>query len=322
MQTHISSGRRLVAASVALVLSLNAAACGGDDPAGDPSSATAGAGYPVSVNGAYGGVTVKSRPARVVALNPQVGEILVALGVQPVAVAASDKEIAETYPWLKGVFTGTLDPSLLENYEAKLEKIATYRPDLIVGSSYNVTDKAYTQATSVAPTFAGLKVANDDWDDTTRALATLVGADAKPVVDGVEQACTAARQKVPGLAGKTYQWVAVDDAQFRFGNGTWLECFGLKPAANQDNTQSTNAAVSQERIEELNADVLALWDFSGQTAKVKADPRYAKLPSVAAGTVIWTDIALATATNSPGPRSYPYMIERVLPTLEQSASSR
>jgi iron complex transport system substrate-binding protein len=314
------SWRRLAVAGLAVALAVSTAACGSDNDAG--TAPDAGAGFPATVTGAYGTVSVPAKPGRVVALNVQVAEILVALGVQPVAVATTDKEITESFPWLAGVFTGTLDPQLLENYEANLEKIASYRPDLIAGSGYNLTEKAYPQATDVAPTFAGISAGNDDWDDTARALGKLVGTDAQGAIDGVERACATARQKVPGLAGKTYQWVATGDGQFRFGNGTWLECFGLKPAANQDNTQRANAAVSQERIEELNADVLAIWDFAGEAQKVKADPRFAKLPSATSGAVIWTDLPLASATNSPAPKSYDYLIQRVLPILEAAPASR
>jgi iron complex transport system substrate-binding protein len=321
MRNSLSWGR-VAAAGLAVALAVSAAACGSGNDADGTATPDAAAGFPATVTGAYGAVTVPAKPGRVVALNVQVAEILVSLGVQPVAVATSDKEIRETFPWLAGAFTGTLDPKLVENFEANLEKVASYRPDLIAGSSYNLTEKAYPQAAGVAPTFAGIAAANDDWDDTARALGKLVGTDAKDVIDGVERACAAARQKVPGLAGKTYQWVATGDGQFRFGNGTWLECFGLKPAANQDNTQSANAAVSQERIEELNANVLAIWDFAGAAQKVKADPRFAALPSSTSGAVIWADLQLANATNSPGPKSYDYLIQRILPILEASPVSR
>lgn len=301
---------------IALGLILSLAACGGGSADNDGDE-----GFSASVTGTYGEVSVKSKPSRVVALNPQVAQILVALGVQPVAVAVTDKELADGYPWLVGTFTGPRDEKLIENTQTNLEKVASYRPDLIVGASYNIPEKMYPQATDIAPTFAGIKAANDDWDDIARAIGTLVGVDAAPVVDGVAKACAEAQKKLPGLKGRTYQWVATGEGQYRFGNGTWLECFGLKPAANQDNTQSTNAAVSQERIEELNADVLAIFDYGGDRAKVEADPRFAKLPSKTKNLVVWTDLPLANATNSPSPQSFGYLIEKVVPMLEASPAS-
>lgn len=320
MRTRSSRRRRLIVAGLALAVGLSVAACGsgGGGTAAGPGPA---AGFPASTSGIYGTVTVATRPTRVVALNVQVADILVALGVQPVAVATSEKEIDEAFPWLAGRFTGKLDPDLVRDYEANLEKIASYTPDLIVGASYNVPEKAYAQASDIAATFAGISAANDDWDDTTKALAALVGVDPAPTLDGVARACAQARAQVPGLAGKTYQWVATGDGQFRFGNGTWLECFGLTPAANQDNSQSTNAAISEEKIEELDADVLAIWDAGDQAARLKADPRFARLPSMTTGVVVWTDLALADATNSPSPTAFDYLISRVLPILEAAPAA-
>lgn len=306
MTTH---ARRLLAACAGLALATVLAGCGGGADDSDKGPAN-------SVKGAYGKVTVHGEPKRAVALTVQDAEILVELGIQPVAVATTEKEISEIYPWLEGVFTGKLDGDLAPSGVADPEAIGVHEPDFIAGSTWNIAEDVYKQLTDIAPTFPGLAKANDDWDAVARALGELTGKDGKKLVSGVAEKCDEASEKIPALNGKTYQSVASEKGRFRFGNGSWMECFGLKPADNQDNTQSTEAAVSEERIEELDADVLAIWDPDGLKKDVEADPRFAELPSSKDGVVLWVDLPLAQATNSPGPLSFVYAIERVLPELE------
>ncbi|ADD42425.1 ABC transporter substrate-binding protein [Stackebrandtia nassauensis] len=303
-------GRRLLAGCAGLALAATLAACGGGGDEADGSG--------VTVKGAYGKVTVEGEPKRVVALTVQAAEILVELGIQPKAVATSQKEIDQMYPWLDGVFTGKLDPELTPSGAADPEAIGAHEPDLIVGATWNIAEHVYKQLTDVAPTFPGLGAGNDDWDKVTVALGELTGNDGKKLVSNVDGTCEKARKKLPGLDGKKYQYVASEKGQFRFGNGSWMECFGLKAADNQDNDQNTDAAVSEEQIEQLDADVLAIWDPDGLKKDVEDDPRFKDLPANTTGALLWVDLPLASATNSPGPLSFDYFIERLLPELESA----
>jgi iron complex transport system substrate-binding protein len=317
MRLRVSPCVRPIAATVAAMALLSTAACSGDAPAAE------GGDFSATVPAAYGDVQVTEKPERVVALTVQAAEILVELGIQPVAVATTEEEIGEMYPWLEGVFTGALDPDLTPAYVADPEAIGAHDPDLIVGTTWNIAEDVYAQLTDVAPTFPGLAAANDDWNEVAAALGELTGTDGQALVDEVESACATAREGLTSLQDKTYQYVAAEEGQFRFGNGSWLECFGLKPAENQDNTQSTDAAVSEERLDQLDADVLAIFDRIGAEQTVQDDPRFAELPASApTGAVLWMDVPLANATNSPGPLSYPYFIAQVLPELESAAAGR
>ncbi|GAA4902629.1 iron-siderophore ABC transporter substrate-binding protein [Stackebrandtia albiflava] len=309
---------RIIAAAVGVTLLAGVAACGGSS--GEESSGADG--FSASVDGAYGAVEVHARPERVVALSLQVAEILVELGIQPVAIASSQDEINEFYPWLDGVFTGDLDPELTPNYVADPEAIGSYEPDLVVGNTWTVAEDVYAQLDGFVPTFPGLAEANDDWDAVAVALGELTGTDGQGLVDSVAAECAAAQERLPDLVGGTYQYVAAEEGQYRFGNGSWLECFGLVPADNQDNTQSTDAAVSEELLDQLDADVLAVFDRIGARADIEADPRFEELPSATSGAVLWLDAPVANATNSPGPLSHDYFIAELLPELESAAAEQ
>lgn len=334
-----TSIRRAAAVVAVAAFALTAAACGsgtaretdtsasGSATAGEATEETSDAaagesddgGTFATIEGTFGEVVVPAEPERIVALNFQVADILVSLGVQPIVLANSQEELDATYPWLNGELTGELDATLLENYQVNLEQIATHEPDLIVGIGYNFTEASYAQATDIAPTFAGVSAGNNDWDVTLVALATLTGTDAQAVLDAVEASCTAAQEAVPSFVGKTYNWVATGDGQYRFGNGSAFECFGLTAAESQENSQVDNAAVSEEQIEMLTGDLLSIWDYVGVRESVESDPRFATLPANTGGAVLWADLALASAINSPGPHAFDYLIEQVQPVLEAAA---
>ncbi|GAB3083249.1 ABC transporter substrate-binding protein [Nocardioides zeae] len=305
--------RRTTAVLAAAATLSGLTACGSD--AADEGSAGEGAHAGTrSVDGVYGRVEVEGVPQRVVALTPQAADILLSLGVQPVAVAMTAEE-EPTYPWLDGALTGEIDPHLLAGFVASPEAVAAHDPDLIVGAAWAVPEDVHRQLEDVAPTFAGLTEGNDDWDDLALALAELTGTDGAGVVAGVGDACEAAAAELPHLAGDTYQYVAAEQGRYRFGNGAWLECFGLVPAADQDNTQVGEAGVAEENLTDLDADVLAIFDRLGVRSALEDDARFTGLPSSNGGAVLWLDAALANATNSPGPLSFAYVIEQVQPVL-------
>lgn len=311
-------------------LSLLVAGCGGDNFAGPSPVGSAGEGgtttqkaadtgaFPATVTSAYGPTKVTEKPERIVALTPQIADILVSLGIQPVAVATSAKQIASATPWLKGKLTGKLDPGLLSSSQANIEKIAGYRPDLVLGSGYTFKKNTFAQMNHIAPTFAGLSQGNDDWNLTAKAVGTLTGTDGAAVVRATERRCAKARTNLPKLKGKTYQYVSYDTTQFTYGNGSWLECFGLKPASAQDNSQTRPVTVSLEKINLLSADVLGIFDRNGHRSRLEKDARYDRLPAAQHDAVVWADLPLAMATNSPGPLSMRYVIKQVTPALQDA----
>ncbi|MFI5428102.1 hypothetical protein [Aeromicrobium sp. UC242_57] len=86
--------------------------------------------------------------------------------------------------------------------------------------------------------------------------------------------------------------------------------------------KTPDAGISTERLDELDADVLAIWDYAGESAKAQKDPRWAKLPAVASDSIIWADLVLASAANSPSPSSFDHLIDVVLPVLQKSSISK
>lgn len=325
----------LLAASLSAALLLTGCGGGGADeePTGS-SEAPAAAGYPVTVDTAYGEITLERRPERIVALSAAYVDMLASIDERPVAFSAGrwtdGRQLLTDHPWLEGIDVELLDPSLAPTaFEVSPEALAAHAPDLILGSIHNVPEDQYAQLSEIAPTFVGTEPDQaTDWRDYLGALGTLTGRteEAAEALAGVETAYAAARERLPGLQGRTYNSTSfsVETNDFGFGSGTWLDGLGLVPAENQPPPFSGADRLSLENIDQLAADVLVTGAAPGDSGDVRAaleaDPRFAELPAHRNGTVIFNDIRTTLASASaPGPLSLTWLLERVVPQLEESA---
>lgn len=320
-------GGRFAAVAVAALspVLLLSACSSGSTLDSSPGSGSVSAGFPVTVDTAYGELAVGEKPTRIIALTAQTADTLASLGLAAVATAADgaagEEQFLDLYPWLEGVDIGELDPDLVTTeYVASLEAIAAYEPDLILGNTWQVDEELYEQISQIAPTYVGAVVGNNDWSVQLEDIAELTGESeaAAAAVESVDAAYAAARESLPGAQGKTYSSLRFDGDSFVVGNGSWFDGFGLVPADYQDNTQ-TSDPISLENIAELSSDVMAVWFYQGSYDELSQDPRFAELPSAINGAVLDIDLPLANAANSAGPLSLVYAIERVTPTLEASS---
>lgn len=138
----------MLPALIALALALLLAACGGDDAAPDAGADRAEAGSgPVSVVDDTGTTVELDAPAeRVVAIEWEAAENVVALGLEPVGIGDADlyPDWVAAQPLPEGV------ESVGTRGEASLEKIAALEPDLIVAGR-DGTAKNRDQLERIAP---------------------------------------------------------------------------------------------------------------------------------------------------------------------------
>ncbi|MGW9349037.1 ABC transporter substrate-binding protein [Nocardiopsis flavescens] len=305
--------------------------CGADAGEGDPGAAEGGGGgaYPVTVATAQGEVTIESAPERVVALGFSPADELISLGVDPVMVAVDPATLEENAPWLVGPLTEAGGEGGLEAVAAPelvtgdggvdLEAVANARPDLIIAEAYQVQDAAaFERLNAIAPTVTpDTDALNPDWDE--RLLSTAAALDrterAQELIADLEAEFAEVGAQVPGIGERTYQWVRADDTGYVFGNGSLFDLFGMRPAENQDNTQ-TAASLSLENTADLDADLLAVWAPSGERREeLESDPLFQELPSVEAGTVYFAGLDFANAINSPAPISLRWLRDELAPVV-------
>lgn len=207
-----------------LALAVLAAACGDDGgtaddaaptdaaPAAGPATTEAAAddgttaGGPITLDAATGSVTLQAPAERIVALEWDVAEHLLALGVTPVGVA----DAAGYGDWLASELPADV-VDVGTRQEPSLESIAALEPDLIVGVDFRHATTA-EQLDAIAPTLlltpypepeAGSEL--EAMREAVRTLGTAIGdaAAAERVLADLDAALAEAAQRIAdaGLDG-------------------------------------------------------------------------------------------------------------------------
>lgn len=296
MPTMRAPKRFATLAVVLLGATLALTACGSSDS--DDSSDGGSEGYPVTVDTAYGEITLDEKPERVVALTATSVDILDSLGVEPTAYTVdayeNEQEVLERLPWLADLDTGEYSQKMVTaEFAAAPEAIAAHEPDLIIGAQYLIDDQTYEQLSKIAPTY--VPAVGDDRDpmwDTLAEIGTLTGEvdAAEQVRSELEDEFAAAGDKLSGLQGKTYnyaQWVGTG-LQFHAENWT-LGQLGLVPGDSEHDSSGKPIQLSLENIEQLDADVLTIMGSDEDREMLEADPRFAELPAAKNEAVVWVD---------------------------------
>jgi iron complex transport system substrate-binding protein len=304
------------------------AGCGGGDgdtTADVPAQGDAGS---VTVEHRFGATTVDAPPERIVSLDNQWTDVLVALDAPLVGAALDPVVDGGRYPW-QDVMPSTVEPIPVAD-SIPYEAVAALRPDLIV-ITWAATEAAdYERLTAIAPTIPLLGDEEvDTWQDIAAVAGDLVGApdrDAELVAEA-EQRSADVRAELPGLDGRTYAlanyvpgdaiYVVADPDD---GAATFFAQLGLQIDPDLlalADGGSGRVELSLERIDELDADLLILLTNGADPDTI---PGYANLPAVQDGAVAILDLAAVTGLNTPSPLSIPYSLEAIRPALEAAAT--
>ncbi|WP_018570024.1 MULTISPECIES: ABC transporter substrate-binding protein [unclassified Streptomyces] len=142
--------RPALACAAALALALTATAC---DDSSSPGG-TAGSAATRAVDTAHGKVTVPAHPLRIVSVHSWSTESLYDLGLQPVGVENS----GANYVPPRYLARWKSAAKVTTGADLDYEKIASLKPDLIVGVDVPYLSKAYKRLSAIAPTaFASFK---------------------------------------------------------------------------------------------------------------------------------------------------------------------
>lgn len=304
------------------------AACGGDDDAG-PAAASADAdAQTVTVDHMFGSTEVTGVPERIVTIDLQWTDVMLAMGVEPVGYSVDAFMPESGVPWQD--LPADAEPLSLDD-GPPIEQIAELQPDLILGS-YSITDQAvYDQLSGIAPTIAGedaLQVT--PWQDLVRTAGELLGEPdrADEIVADVDGEVAAVADALPGLEGRTFslaQYIVGDSiyvvADEQDGSSVFFQQLGMTmyPAVRDEGeaTGDTRIVVSPERSDLLQADVLAFLVNGGDESDLADIPGFDQLP----GTVAVLDYPTIVGLNTPSPLSIPYSLEQLRPYLEEAAGA-
>lgn len=320
-------GRSTVIVAVVLGAVLALTGCSSSDTPEDDNGASSEptSSFPVTIDSADGEVTVSKTPERIVALDVQTAEYLAELGAPVIAFGVDGiaiDEWSERRPWMPDL-AGEADISIV-SYDnggdgVNAEAVATWEPDLIVGSWLSVgTEQQYEQLSSIAPTYVGEQQGKEDpWRDRLENLGALTGTQdrAEKVTNELESRMEAWRDKLPGLQGKTVISALYWEGSIRVAEGGGIyEDLGLIPAV------SEATELSMENLDRLDSDVLSLQIF-GSDDGLFEDPRVAELPASKNKALIQIpdDSQLLNATSQPSPQALEWLIDTLGPQLEDSS---
>lgn len=304
-------------AAVAVALALLLVACGGDDddsasPSSSAPSSTAPSAAEIpegrgivtenedgtrTVESAYGSAMVPAAPHRVASVIGDIDfEAMLALGVTPVGAGTQGGNIESGFAPHLTELSAEVEPLAWAD-GAPIEAIAALDPDLIFVPNEEVAD----QLADIAPVVPRGSWVGTEWKDDFLYVGQVLGLQAKAegMLEEYEQRVADLSDRlassVDGMSVLSPQ-VAYDhsqvyvDADDAFSSAVLTELgFTLDDVAERDEPEGI--AVSFERLEELDADIL-FWqvrqaDDGSPDAKgldtLRANPLFERLPAVAAG---------------------------------------
>ncbi|GAA2819646.1 iron-siderophore ABC transporter substrate-binding protein [Crossiella cryophila] len=320
---------RLVAAGAALVLGLTA--CGGGGDAGAPKDTSAGAapGYPITITHKLGTTTIKSAPKRVVVLGETDQDVLLSLGITPIAMVKTN--IGDgVAPWTKAKLTGAA-PTLLTAGDNgfDVEQVLKLEPDLILANYDYYLDKYWKKLNDIVPTTAyETGPAEDSWQQVTRQVGKAVGksAEAEKLVTEVEGKIAGVKKSNPELTGKKFAFGVTGQTGtimvLKSTTDTATKLLGefglvLPPAIQQLPGESFAVEVSAEKYDLLDQDVLITYfnDNKQHQQDVEQNPLFKKLKVVSKGGTIVVDLSEFYSIRTPSPLGIPYAIDKMVPKL-------
>ncbi len=289
--------------------------------------------FPVTIDHEYGSTTITQEPKRVVAIGYTEQDLLLAVGVTPVAARywyGDEKSVI--FPWAKDKVQGD-EPIVLNmpfgalNYEA----ILALQPDLISAVTSGITQDEYDNLSKIAPTIAqsgdyinfGMP-----WQKATQMVGDAVGksATAAKAVADVEALFADARVKNPQFDGKTvavsyfsggtYGFYTAQDSRGRFFSDLG---FVVPQKLIDISGELFYANISSEQVGLLDQDLIAIVNLQfieGGWDALKAEPLFSKLNAVKEGRVAYFDVETENAIGFSSPLSLPYALKTVLPQLE------
>lgn len=289
--------------------------------------------FPVTIEHVYGSTTITQRPQRVVAIGFIEQDLLLAVGVTPVAVRYWYGDEADAIkPWAKDLVEGDAPVVLNMAYgNLNYEAILALQPDLISAVTSGITQDEYNTLSQIAPTIAqsgdyinfGMP-----WQEATQMVGDAVGksATAAKAVADVEALFTQARADNPEFAGKSVAVSYFSEGAYGFYTsqdirGRFFTELGFVMPEEMDTLAGDQfyANVSPERIDLLDQDLIAVVNLQfipGGIEALEAEPLFKQLSVVKNGHVIYFDQQAENALGYSSPLSLPYALDAALPQLE------
>ncbi|KRA23168.1 ABC transporter substrate-binding protein [Microbacterium sp. Root61] len=334
-RTRTAAATALVA--IAALTLVGCSGAGATDAGTAPDSASAG--FPVTIEHAYGETTIDSAPERVATVAWSNQEVPLALGVVPVGMAKvtwGDDDGDGVLPWVEDKLDelGAETPVLFDETDGiDFEAVADTQPDVILAAYSGLTQEEYDTLSKIAPVVAYPEVAwGTSYEDMIRLNSTALGLadEGDALIDELHGKVDSALAANPELADSTVLFSYIDPSDFsRIGFYTsldtrpgFLESLGLPlptVVSEESDGEQFYAEVSAEQADRFaDVDVFVTYgDASGSIiAQLQADPLLSQIPAIAEGRIaILEESTPLAASANPSPLSIGWGIDEYFALL-------
>ncbi|MEM9746423.1 MAG: ABC transporter substrate-binding protein [Actinomycetota bacterium] len=316
---------------------------GSDASTGSADAATDAPPFPVTIEHRFGSTTIESEPVRVLSLGNGEEDVLISLGVMPIALAGTfPTQTFTVWPWAQDEYdallaeTGGPEPVVLQfGTGIPFEQIATLEPDVIVAVNSIIEEADYELLSEIAPTVTrpdGYRYFGIPLREWTEIVATAVGRQdrVEQVIDDLDAGFDRARAAHSQFEGATAT-VAFYSAQsgniatyppddFRH---QFLRDLGFEVSEELDRLAGDERFVilSAELIDTIDADVV-VW-VPGSAIDINATRdlpvREALLTAAQRRSEVVADTLVSNALTNYSPLSVEFVIEELVPELALAA---
>jgi iron complex transport system substrate-binding protein len=336
---------RILAIAVSFAAAAALAACSGSPESPGPGPGGASAGFPVTIEHAFGTTTIESKPERIATVAWANHEVPLALGVVPVGFARADwgdDDGDGVLPWVEDRLAelGADTPVLFDETDGiDFEAVSDTQPDVILAAYSGLTAEDYNTLSQIAPVVAYPDLAwGTSMQDMIRinSLAMGMAQEGEQLIADLEKQVAESFAQHPALAGKSalFTWIDPNNlGQIGFYTthdpraGFLAEVGMAIPSVVADMSAGTDsfwAQISAEQADLLSdVDIIVTYgDAEGAAiAAVKANPLLSQIPAVARGSfaVLHDSTPLAASAN-PSPLSIGWGIDEYFALLAEAAS--
>lgn len=287
--------------------------------------------FPQTVATAFGDVTIKEAPKRIVALGWGDAETALALGYQPVGasdwLAFGGEGVG---PWAEGMYDKA--PELIGTLEPSFEAIAALDPDLILDVKGSGDKDRHARLAAITTTVGIPKGGENYLTSSEKQLEMISSAlgvpdKGKALVAEIDAAYEAAAAAHPHWKGKTVTAATKTSegwGAYIAGGGRveTLGRFGFvqNPAIAALPVSSTgfSVSISSEELDVIEADVIVAFPIFLETTAITDDPQWKALDAVKENRVVVIDGDISAAYSIGSPQAALFTVKNLTPLLEKA----
>lgn len=328
-------------AATALALTACASGSTDDGTAAPEAAASAGTGFPITMEHAFGETVIEEAPERVATWGWGSTEAAISVGVYPVAVAEQAWTVGEgnLLPWVEDAYdeAGVEHPVVLNDDEGgatvPYEEFIEAAPDLILAPYSGLTEEQYDTLSEIAPVVAYPEAPwTTAWDENIEITTEALGlkAEGEAVLDDIHAYLADEAAAHPEFEGKTFAGIWDGDGVVSVYTGAdprieVLTELGLEVAPSVAELDTSDGGfyydLSYEQLDKLDSDLVVNYSSSQEAAEaILTKPETQAIPAVAAGSVAQVYDPVTVSSVSP-PTALSVQWEGGMPALIEAIAA-